>query len=193
MNALTILLTCAALGGGSVKDYGVKDFCSPRDDTPLLQECMAEAAAFHYALPEIIPSTDYEWQRHECAICGKTIWERVEHSTTVTGNAGGIVFWESDITTLRLTPERVEAEHLVYRADYRVCPYCESKYGEKFKVAVRTAAHAFVEDAKAKESDRRKLVAEQNTQEEVRRVEAELRRVRAQLAELTKRLEAVKE
>ena len=173
MKALTILLTCAALGGGIDIIW--------RDYSPELQ-AMVEGETF----------SDFEWRRHECALCGKTIWEKVECTNTFTGDAGGIVFWESDITTLGIALERVEVEHLVYRADYKVCPRCEAKYAEKFKVAVRTAVHAFVEDAKAKESDGRKRVAEQNTQEEVRRVEAELRRVRAQLAELTQRLEAVK-
>ena len=139
--------------------------------------------------------TSYEWERHECEICGKTIWAKVEYGSFATIAIDGMQLtyaFEDIIIGGDDTPRRVTAEKLHAEADYFVCPHCVGKYGESFGKRIRSVAQAFVEEAKTKESDRRKTVAQENTQEELRRAQAELRKYQEQVKKLTEKLDALK-
>ncbi len=121
-----------------------------------------------------------EWERKECAICGKTVWAKVEYED----------FGWVDFSTE--TPPRTEVMWLAYLAKQGVCPYCEQKYVEAFTVAMRTAMHAFIAEAKEKESTRRTIVSQQNTQEEILRVEQYLKEVAEKLKDLQLQLALLK-
>lgn len=143
-----------------------------------------------------VPSREKEvsWQRHACEICGKTIWEKVELTTTFS-TGSGLIYWDNTYDFVVLgddTPVRVTAENLHGETDYKVCPYCFGKYTRAFGETVRKAAKAFVDEAKAKESKRRAEVAQENTQEELRRVEGQLREYAEQVKQLKQKLEALK-
>lgn len=144
-----------------------------------------------------------EWQRHACAICGKTIWERVEFTSISAVNGDMEVSWgvgpmalkdngDGTYSIIDTPPARVEVEKLVYRAEYKVCPHCLGKYTEDFGQAIRDTAKGFIERAKVQESKRRATVARENTQEELRRVEAQLKECAAQIAKLTERVAELK-
>lgn len=135
-----------------------------------------------------------EWERHECAICAKTIWENVKFTDRVDWGIKAID-GTSFLYIGEAEPTRTPAEKLTATVEYRVCPRCLTKYSGAsfgFHFAIQKAAETFIVGARAMESKRRTEVAQQNTQEELRRVEAELRRYTEQVKKLTEKLEELK-
>jgi hypothetical protein len=159
-----------------------------------------------YGLPGC--AKEVSWQRCACEICGKTIWEKVKpedytwrdsdliaSAITFFDDAASFSMKDNGDGTYSLVedaPARVEAEKIVYSAEYKVCPYCEQKYQLAFGAAMKKTASSFVAEAKAKESARRSQVAQENTQEELRRVEAQLREYTAQVKKLMEKIAALK-
>jgi hypothetical protein len=158
-----------------------------------------------------LDSETVEWQRHACAICGKTIWEKMEHTSSsfaildgsgfayggdaVTWNAGVLALKDNGDGTYQLIqdgPSRVEAQDMDYSGNYQVCPYCDGRYTRTLRELLKATADKFIAEAREKESKRRAEVAQENTQEELRRCEAQLEEYVAQVKKLTEKLEALK-
>lgn len=156
----------------------------------------ADGPVFTHPIPSEYQSKQVDWERHQCAICGKTVWEKVEVSNDVTyQDSMGLSGFYTPTTDLRFSPARVEAEHLEFSIDLKVCPYCLSRYSGAtfgFQGALKKAADKFIADAKVKESKRRAEVSQENTQEELLWVEDQLRQYTEQVKKLTERLEALK-
>jgi hypothetical protein len=136
----------------------------------------------------------YEWERHECEICGKIIWDKVEFSAYVDmADTISSMLWHTDLIVGDDLPVRVRAETLHAESDHKVCPYCFGKYTRDFGAVVRKAAASFVAEAREKEKVRRVDVSHENVLEELRRVEVQLRYYQEQVKLLNEKLEKLRQ
>lgn len=116
-----------------------------------------------------------EWQRSECAICGKTIWEKAA-SIVMEGASVFAIDADTTICVDIVALGRVEAETMTYTASYQVCPRCNAKYGETFKKACRSVVHGFIAEARGSETDRR----QQEHAKRLKEIDEQMERLKAE-------------
>lgn len=93
-----------------------------------------------HSTDDLLPDTAFLWKPHDCAICGREIWSVDEDQTR----------WGIPLMIGEPGPGRVVGRLLTGQSYYYVCPECHAQHREGFRVALQTAADAFITGARLK-------------------------------------------